>query len=179
LKEVFLERKLSERELAQSEEAQLVEKVVSVNRVAKVIKGGRHFSFTAVVVAGYGDGRVGFGYGKANEVTDAIRKATNRAKKSMIEIPLVDSTIPHQVIGSYGAAKVLLKPASRGTGVIAGGPVRAICDCAGIKDILTKCLKSHNSTNVVKATLEGLKKLKVKKAPPEEKKVVNVKEKDK
>jgi len=160
LKEVFLEKKLKRKELNLEEGPQLIEKVVAVNRVSKVIKGGRHFSFTSVVVVGYGDGRVGFGYGKANEVASAIRKAGSQAKKDIVKIPLVGSTIPHQVIGHYSAAKVLLKPASRGTGVIAGGSVRAICDCAGIKDILTKCLKSSNPTNVIKATLEGLERLK-------------------
>lgn len=151
---------IKERNFGESAEKELIEKVVAVNRVAKVIKGGRHFSFTAIVVVGYGDGRVGYGYGKANEVTNAIRKANSKAKKNMIPVSLTGTTIPHQIIGHYGAAKVLLKPASRGTGVIAGGPVRAVCDCAGIKDILTKCLKSTNPTNVIKATIDGLKQLK-------------------
>lgn len=149
-----------EQNFGESGEKELIEKVVAVNRVAKVIKGGRHFSFTAIVVVGYGDGRVGYGYGKANEVTNAIRKANSKAKKNMLLVSLAGTTIPHQIIGHYGAAKVLLKPASRGTGVIAGGPVRAVCDCAGIKDILTKCLKSTNPTNVIKAVIDGLKQLK-------------------
>lgn len=142
-------------------EVEIIEKVVDVNRVAKVIKGGRHFSFTAIVVAGYGDGRVGYGYGKANEVADAIRKATNKAKKSMVKICLSGATIPHEITGHHGAAIVFLKPASLGTGVIAGGSVRAVCDCAGIKDILSKCLKSNNAVNVVKATMDGLQKLRL------------------
>lgn len=156
MKEKLKEEKLSPNQ----EERELIEKVVAVNRVAKAIKGGRHFSFTAVVVVGYRDGRVGYGYGKANEVANAIKKAGNRAKKNIVKIPLYGSTIPHQVTGHYSAARVFLKPASRGTGVIAGGPVRAICDCAGIKDILSKCLRSNNSINVIKATVEGLKRLK-------------------
>lgn len=152
------EEKLTEQT---NREVEIIEKVVDVKRVAKVIKGGRHFSFGAIVVAGYGDGRVGWGYGKANEVADAIRKATNKAKKSMIKICLAGSTIPQEVTGHHDAAIVFLKPASLGTGVIAGGPVRAVCDCAGIKDILTKCLKSNNAVNVVKATIDGLKKLRL------------------
>ena len=150
---------------------ELTEKVIKVNRVSKVVKGGRRFSFSALVVSGNGDGYVGYGFGKANEVASAIKKGLTEAKKNLFFVPRKGTTIPHKIIGRYGAARVLLKPASEGTGVIAGGPVRAICDSAGIHDILTKCLKSDNALNVVKAVVDGLQRIKVyeSKVAPDEK----------
>ena len=142
------------------EQKEIVERVITINRVTKVTKGGKKLHFSALVVVGNTKGRVGFALDKANEVADAIRKSLTRAKKNLFTVPMEGTTIPHEVIGEFGAAKVMLKPASEGTGVIAAGPVRAICEAAGIKNILTKCLKSNNPINVIKATMEGLKSLK-------------------
>ncbi|MDD5008654.1 MAG: 30S ribosomal protein S5 [Syntrophorhabdaceae bacterium] len=141
-------------------ELELQDRLVYINRVAKVVKGGRRFSFSAIVVVGDGNGRVGFGLGKANEVPDAIRKAVERAKKSIIEVPVRKGTIPHEIKAKYGTSEVFMKPASEGTGVIAGRAVRAVVEVAGITNILTKCYGSRNYHNVVKATIKGLATLK-------------------
>jgi len=148
------------RELNIEQQPELIEKIVTINRVTKVTKGGKKLSFSALVVVGDRKGRMGFALGKANEVADAIRKGLNQAKRSLFRVYVEGSTIPHEVLSKFGGAKVLLKPESEGTGIIASGPVRAICEACGIKDILTKSLKSNNPINVIKATVEGLKSLK-------------------
>ncbi|HPW45363.1 MAG TPA: 30S ribosomal protein S5 [bacterium] len=148
-----------------SAKSDLLEKVVHISRVAKVVKGGKRFSFSALVVVGDGNGKVGFSVGKAREVPAAIKKATERARREMISVSIVNGTIPHEVFGRYGAGKVIMKPASLGTGVIAGGPVRAVIEAVGINNILTKCLGTNNPHNVVKAAINGLTQL----ISPEEK----------
>jgi len=145
--------------IGEDEEVQLVEKVVYINRVAKVVKGGRRFSFSAIVVVGDGNGTVGTGLGKANEVPEAIRKGGERAKKDMRSVSLLEDSIPYEVIGVSGSSSVLLKPARPGTGIIAGGAVRAVLEAAGVRNVVSKCLRSHNPHNLVKATLNGLMSL--------------------
>ena len=142
-----------------TESKEAIEKVVKIRRVAKVTKGGKRLSFSALVVVGNTKGKVGISLGKANEVSDAIRKGISQAKREMMTVPLQGTTIPHEVIGKFGSARVILKPAVEGTGIIASGPVRAVCEAAGIKDILTKCLTSNNPLNVIRATIRGLEQL--------------------
>ena len=149
------------REKRERAEGELIESVIKINRVAKVVKGGKNFSFNALVVAGDGKGKVGMGFGKSNELTEAISKGSSKAKKNLIKINMQGTTIPHEIIGKFKATRVLLKPASPGTGVIAGGSVRAICDAVGVKDILTKSLGSRTAVNVVRATINGFERLRL------------------
>lgn len=156
------QRSTFDRRKPMQEESEFIERVVRLSRVSKVVKGGKNFSFSAMVVAGDGKGQVGIGLGKSNEVVEAIKKGASQAKREMIKVNLAGSTIPHEIIGKFKSSTVLLKPAGSGTGVIAGGAVRAMCDAAGIKNILTKSLGSRNAVNVVRATIDGFEKLRLK-----------------